>query len=45
MAINETIFDDMNTLPANVSAALTGEKFGQCVDKVGSLGGVIEKWV
>ena len=37
-AINETIVEDMNSFPENISAALTGEVFDQCIEKVKSLG-------
>ena len=37
-AINETIVEDMNSFPDNISAALTGEEFDQCMEKVESVG-------
>ena len=42
-AINDTIVEDMNSFPENISAALTGEEFDQCMDKVESYGSKSEK--
>ena len=33
--VNETMIEDINTFPPNVSAALLGEEYDQCLDKIG----------
>ena len=35
-AINETMIEDINTFPENISSALMGEEFSQCVEKMSS---------
>ena len=33
--VNETMLEDINTFPQNISAALLGEEYDQCLDKIG----------